>query len=106
MRQTLSIIVIVAAAAAAWGCGERPIVVQGTVVSYAAASGVVVVKDERPPNAEFVLSLEGSDIGAEPQPGDAVRIAYRQQGSQLRALRVMNLTRQAELRGKSSSGVH
>ena len=107
MRQTLSVVVVAAGAALAWACGEHPTVVQGTVVSYAAASEVVVVKDERLPNAELTFSLEGSDIGAEPRPGDEVRLAYRQQGDRLRALRVMNLTRQSELRGKSSSsGVH
>lgn len=107
MRQTLGVVVVAAAAALASACGEHPTVVQGTVVSFAAASDVVVVKDERPPNAELTVSLEGSDIGAEPRPGDQVRLAYRRQGDRLRALRVMNLTRQSELRGKSSSsGVH
>ena len=107
MRQILRVVVVAAVAALAWACGERPMVVQGTVVQYAAASGMVVIQDERPPHAELTVSLEGSDIGAEPRPGDQVRLAYHRQGERLQAVRVMNLTRQAELRGKSSSsGVH
>ena len=107
MRQTLSVVVVAAAAVLAWACGgEGPTVVQGTVVSYAPASGMVVVKDERPPGAELAFSLEGSDIGAEPRPGDEVRLAYRRQDNGLRALRVMNLTRQSELSGKVPSGAH
>jgi hypothetical protein len=91
------------------GCVDAPKVVQGTVVSYEkGTSYAVVVKDERPPNAELTLALEGCEIGADPLPGDEIRVAYVEQGGKLRALRVMNLTRQAEVgkKGQASSASH
>jgi hypothetical protein len=105
VRHILRVITAAAVAASAWACSGHPAVVQGTVVSYAAASGTLVVKDERPPGAELAFSLQGSDIGAAPAPGDIVRLAYLADSAPFRALRVMNLTRQAELRGKPS-GAH
>jgi hypothetical protein len=91
------------------GCVEAPKVVQGRVVrSEGGATGTVVVKDEVAPNAEITLSLQGCEIGADPQPGDEVRISYLDKDGGARALRVMNLTRQAEVgrKAQSKSGGH
>ncbi len=104
MRRLLCVIPVVAVLAA--GCGAPPDVMQGRVVTYAPADNVVVVRDERAPNPDVAFSLEGSDIGAVPAPGDEVRLAYRRRGATFRAIRVMNLTRQAELSGKASPGAH
>jgi len=81
-------------------CVESPKVVQGKVQSYSADSKTLVVQDERTPGAELTLSLEGAEVGAEPAPGDQVRIAYRDQSGKPVAIRVMNLTKQKDS-GKS-----
>ena len=100
----LTRVLVMAVLAACAGCGERPQVVQGVVVSYDAAANRVVVKDEISPNPEVLFMLAGADIGAQPAPGDKVRLAYLVVGPEKRTLRMMNLTRQAELRG--AGGVH
>jgi len=81
-------------------CVESPKVVQGKVQSYQADSKTLVVQDERTPGAEMTISLQGAEIGAEPAPGDLVRIAYRDQSGKPVAIRVMNLTQQKDS-GKS-----
>lgn len=86
-------------------CVDAPRVIQGTVVSRDAASRTVVVRDEKPPGAELAISLADAEVGAEPETGDLVRVAYREKGGQAVALRVMNLTRQGEV-GKKGSGGH
>jgi hypothetical protein len=86
------------------GC-EKPMVAQGTVVSYDANTKQVVIKNEIAPNQEMTFSLEGAEIGAEPIPGDLVRIAYEEQGGQNKAGRLMNLAKQDELK-KGGGGGH
>ena len=81
---------------ALYGCGEPPFVVQGTVVSYDSAAEQMVVRDETAPDRELVLSLTGADLGAPPAVGDVVRIAYREKGSELVALRVMTVSHESE----------
>ncbi len=97
-------VVVMLCAVVAGACGSPPKVVQGIVVSYETASKTLTVKDERPPQQELVFSLQGAEIGADPAPKDQVRLAYRDEGGSLVATRVMNLTRQKELR--SSGGGH
>jgi hypothetical protein len=79
-------------------CGTPPKVVQGTVVSYDGAAMTMVIRDEADPGRTLELSLEEAEIGAVPVPGDKVRIAYNERDGKLRATRVMNITRQAELK--------
>jgi len=55
---------------------------------YGAPTGVTVVFD-----------VTGAKIGIPPQPGDILRIAYEVDGSQRRALKVMNVSKQ-DLRKK------
>ena len=45
------------------------------------------------------LSLAGAEIGAPPEVGDTVRVAYAIEGGAAVARRVMNLTRQEDSRG-------
>jgi hypothetical protein len=102
----LSLIVCGALCAAlSVGCIQAPSVIQGTVVRVdGGGSGSMVVRDERPPNQEVTLSLAGCEIGADPHAGDEVRVAYVERDGGHVALRVMNLTRQAEVGKKASSG--
>lgn len=103
--RVLTILLAIAALTACAGCGDRPVVLQGVVVSYDGNASLVVVRDETPPSPEITLSLAGADVGAVPVPGDVVRLAYREEGAVRQAIRVMNLTRQAEL-GTKSAGAH
>ncbi len=83
---------------AALGCPTPPRVVQGTVVSCDPASTVLVMTDELHPDRQLSLNLAGAEVGAPPAPGDTVRVAYRDENGKLVATRVMNLTRQAEVK--------
>jgi hypothetical protein len=79
------------------GC-TQPKVAQGTVVNHDPRANVLIVRDELPPNHELSFAIGEAEIGATPEVGDVVRIAYLEEGASLRALRVMNVTRQQELR--------
>jgi len=89
-------------------CGPAPRVVQGTVVRYDATEKLLVLRDETAPQATMEISIAGAEVGADPIPGDAVRVAYRVVGDRSVATRVMNLTRQDEIgkKGAKSSGGH
>ncbi len=89
---------VLAALLLAVSCGEAPDVVQGVVLKYDADSKVLVLKDERPPHDEMELSLAGAEMGAEPQVDDVVRAAFYRREGRFVASRLMNLTRQKELR--------
>jgi hypothetical protein len=108
MRSSKFVLCCVTTALLLSSCVDAPEVYQGEVVSYDAGAQVVVVKNERPPQEATAFALAGSEIGADPQPGDQVRLAYVREGTGLRAVRVMNLTRQAEFgkKAKSSPGGH
>jgi hypothetical protein len=92
----------------ALGCGPAPSVVQGTVVRYDASQKLLAVRDELPPQATMEISIAAAEVGADPSPGDTVRVAFRVAGGRSVATRVMNLTRQEELarKGEGSSGGH
>jgi hypothetical protein len=89
-------------------CGPAPRVVQGTVLRYDAVGKVVSLRDEMPPRPTIEISVAGAEIGADPVPGDTLRVAYRVVGDRPVATRVMNLTRQEELarQGGGSAGEH
>jgi len=90
------------AAAVCVGCGEGPQVLQGTVIGYDADAPTLTIEDERAPGSTLVLDTSAAEMGTQPQPGDTIRVAYRTQEGRALASRVMNLTRQAELRGEAS----
>lgn len=96
--QLAAMLVLVAALAAA--CADAPKVAQGTVVSYQADAKSLTVKDEKSPHSELTFSLADAEIGADPVVGDTVRVAYHEKPGEanLSAVRVMNLTRQSELK--------
>jgi len=82
-------------------------VVQGTVESYDPVARLLLVKDPGPPERNLELLLEGAEVGADPAPGDTVRVAYRDRQGRRQATRVMNITRQHELSKKAKgSGGH
>jgi len=85
-------------------CSTPPKVAQGTVINSDTESNIMVIVDESTPGSTLEFSLQGAEIGAELLPGDTVRVAYREEGGKLVALRIMNITRQAEL--KESGGAH
>lgn len=89
-------------------CGPAPSVVQGTVARYDAAERLLLLRDERAPQATMEISIAGAEVGADPIPGDTVRVAYRLAGDRPVATRVMNLTRQDEVgkKGAKNSSVH
>jgi ribosomal protein S1 len=95
LRAALAAILVVLAT----GCTAPPQVVQGTVTSINPESHVLVMTDEKSPGRQLSLSLEGAEIGAQPAPGDTVRVAFRAEGDKLVATRVMNLTRQGDIKG-------
>jgi hypothetical protein len=97
MRTLLFVLALGIGTVLSAACVSAPNVVQGIVVRYEASSKTVVVQDEREPHQEFVISVEGAEIGADPVVQDEVRIAYRDKGGHLVATRVMNLTRQKEV---------
>jgi len=72
------------------GCAH-PKVVQGTVVEVDTGTHGIVVRDELPPNAELRFDIADAELNAKPEAGDVVRIAYDEDGSTLRATRVMRL---------------
>ena len=87
IRVVLPLVLVVAALC---GCA-RPKVVQGTVVQADSATHRIVVRDELPPNAELTFDVGEAEMNAKPGPGDVVRIAYDEDGTTLRATRVMRL---------------
>jgi hypothetical protein len=93
-------IVALLALLAVTSCGNAPLVAQGKVIRYEAAARSVVLDNEKAPGQQMLFSLTGADVGAEPEVGDMIRVAYRDEGGKLVALRVMNLSKQAELAKK------
>jgi hypothetical protein len=104
MRGLLISILIVLTALGALACGPAPEVVQGTVVSFDASSGALLVRDELAPNPTLTVDASRAEIGAQPAPGDLVRIAFRRTPSGLSATRIMNVSRQEELNRKGTGG--
>lgn len=95
MRMFVVLLFVVATVA----CFEGPRVTQGTVVQVDTAARVLVVRDERPPHDEVAFSFAGAEVGADPSEGDVVRLAWKERDGRNVASRVMNLTRQEEVRG-------
>jgi len=100
MSTALRITVLSSILALALGCVDPPLVVQGPVLAYDEHTNTITICDDLPPNPELILSLEGAEVGKAPSLGDVVRVAYRDKGGVLKALRLQNLTRQEELQGK------
>jgi hypothetical protein len=80
------------------GCSDPPKVMQGTVVSYDAATKVLVLEDEAAPHLRRTLDLASAEVGAQPAAGHLVRAAYRDRDGRMVAGRVMNLTAQKKLK--------
>ena len=78
-------------------CANPPAVIQGNVVQYDSEAHVLSVSDETAPGKIQAFSTENADIGADPNPGDIVRIAYYSTNGTLFATRVMNISRQKDL---------
>ena len=81
-------------------CFDPPRVLQGSVTSYDDATHTLVVRDELAPGSSVTFSLQEAEVGARPQRGNIVRIAYHETSGHNVATRVMNISRQAELRSR------
>ena len=77
-------------------CANPPKVLQGTVIRCNDTEHILTIRDELNPESELEISYEGADVGAKPEPGDTVRIAYRERDGKLTATRIMNVSRQSK----------
>ena len=104
-RSSLAAAAAIALAALALtpACAPPAPVLQGPVVSVDRAAKTITVRDETQPAAPpLTFAIGDAEIGAEPKPGDEVRLVYRATAGGNAALRVMNLTQQRERREKGS----
>jgi hypothetical protein len=84
-------------------CAPPAPVVQGPVVSVDQVAKTITLQDEkRPGEAPMTYDISKAEIGAQPEVGDIVRLAYRTEAGQNVVLRVMNLTQQKERDAKGS----
>jgi len=81
-------------------CATPPAVFQGSVIQYNPEMQTVSVSDETAPEKVLEFSIEGADIGAQPKPGDVVRITYYEKDGKFIATRVMNISRQQDLKAE------
>ena len=79
-------------------CATPPEVVQGKVISCDEAGKIVAIQDQNKPDSTLQFLFEGAEVGASPHPGDTIRVAYRTQNGKLRATRIMNISRQKDLK--------
>ncbi len=107
-RDRLAMLPLLALAFPITACLNAPKVLQGTVASYDPAAQRLVVLTPGPPPGRIEFSVAGAEKGADPLPGDTVRVAYREHQGGQRATRVMNVTRQDEKgkKGAKGSGGH
>jgi hypothetical protein len=78
-------------------CVTPPEVVQGTVTSFDEAGKILVIQEQGKPDSSLRFLFDGAEIGANPVPGDTIRVAYRTQDGKLQATRIMNISRQKDL---------
>jgi hypothetical protein len=77
-------------------CGPPAPVLQGKVVALTEDGTHVQVADERNPEAPPVdFDISRAEIGNRPEVGDVLRVVYRNEAGTNKALRVMNVTKQA-----------
>ena len=84
-------------------------VAQGKCVSYDKEKKVIVIEEYNtnftksklgePTGKELTFDVAGATIGANPDPGNILRIAYEDKGGAKSAFRVMNVTK-TDLRKK------
>lgn len=93
MKLLLSMILMSGLAILA-GCADPPMVIQGTVINLNETKFTISIQDELNPDNICEISYQSADVGVKPQPGDTVRIAYRDHDGSLLATRIMNISRQ------------
>jgi len=99
MKKLLTILVWILFSSWLIACNDPPKVIQGTVTAIDPAGKTVSMSDELAPEAVVTFAMEKAKIGATPEVGDLLRIAYRVTDGRNMAHRVMNITRQTELKG-------
>lgn len=104
----IKLTVVLSLALALCGClddgGPQSRVYQGQCVVLDAANHVLKLDNPDPKlngieSPEVTFDLAGAKLGLAPQPGDTIRVAYFAQGESLKAIKVMNVTKQ-DLRRK------
>jgi cytochrome c oxidase assembly protein Cox11 len=73
-------------------CATPPDVAQGKVTSCDKANRIVTIHDEANPGTTLEFNFAEAEMGADPVPGDVVRIAYHAKGDRLFATRVMKVS--------------
>jgi hypothetical protein len=91
MRIPGVLVLLIVGLALATACQAPPKVIQGTVIVFDMANGIMKITDESTPGAELEFSLEGAEIGAVAQPGDTIRVAYRESNGKRTATRIMKV---------------
>ncbi len=81
-------------------CAAPPQVAQGKVVRCDEANATVTIQDQEKPGRSLEFSFGDAEVGAIPHPGDTIRVAYRIQDGRPKATRIMNISRQKELKKK------
>ncbi|MFH1480120.1 MAG: hypothetical protein ABIG67_02545 [Pseudomonadota bacterium] len=85
-------------------------VAQGKCINYDKEKKIITMEEYglkfsddhpygNPTGVELVFNVEKAQIGLAPQPGDILRIAYKIENGEKRALKVMNVSKQ-DLRKK------
>lgn len=68
-------------------------VIQGTCVTYDADKNVLVINDELD-KKDKTFDLTNAKVGAKPEKGNLIRVAFKKEGDKLIALKVQNVTKQ------------
>jgi hypothetical protein len=92
-------------------CAKEADVAQGKTLVYDKNAQTITIEEYNtnftaenkygtPTGKKLVFNLSGALIGATPDPGNIVRIAYKTSGKQDQAIRLMNVTKQDIMKGK------
>ncbi|MBF0529169.1 MAG: hypothetical protein HQK55_07845 [Deltaproteobacteria bacterium] len=83
-------IILVMAAPAVLAGGN---VIQGTCVSYDEEKKILVINDELD-KKDKTFDVSTAKVGAKPEKGNTLRVAFKKDGDKLIALKVQNVTKQ------------
>jgi hypothetical protein len=99
--RTRLIAVLVIAVSTSLGCSDagKGRVYQGVCLKYSANDQILELKNTQPelnpiPGETAVFNLANAKVGLTPDPGDVIRVAYKAEGNSLRALKLMNVSKQ------------
>jgi len=78
---------------------SKSYVYQGKCLRFSAADQTLELKNTQPelnpiPGETAVFNLANAKLGANPDPGDVIRVAYKVEGNSFFALKLMNVSKQ------------